>query len=167
MKHTIIFLFISILFVNPVFADIVSTPLGNQLRSIFPELKNDYIDLNKNGSMDRLEDMDERISDNLVRDDQIQVQETLEFIRNNYRYFPVRTLEAVRDALDSPVGTINELIGLNYSTAISQLIEKRIAMGEYGLYLPSSARKKAMDEISSYLSAMDIAYKKRRKRGRN
>ena len=32
-------------------------------------------------------------------------------------------------------------------------------MGEYGLYLPPSARKKAMNEMSSYLSIMDKAYK--------
>ncbi|MDC7225645.1 MAG: hypothetical protein PQJ61_02645 [Spirochaetales bacterium] len=160
MKRIIFFLIIGITFTAPLFSDIVSTHLGNQLRSIFPELKKDYIDLNRNGTLDRLEDMDEQISDYLVQDDQLQVQETLEFIRNNYRYFPIRTLVAVRDALNSPEGTINELIGLNYSTAINQLIEKRKAMGEYGLYLPPSARKKAMDEMSSYLSSMDIAYKR-------
>jgi HEAT repeat protein len=160
MKRTIFFIAICIFIINPLYSDIVSTPLGNQLRSIFPELKDSYIDLNRNGIQDRLDDMDERISDYLVQDDQLQVQETLEFIRINYRYFPVRTLESVRDALNSPEGTINELIGLNYSTAINQLIEKRIAIGEYGLYLPPSARKKAMDEMSSYLSAMDSAYKR-------
>jgi len=160
MKYKILFLLITINIISPAFGDIVSTPLGNKLRSIFPELRNDYIDLNKNGSLDRLEDMDEQISDFLVQDDQLQVQETLEFIRNNYRYFPVRTLESVRDALNSPEGTINELIGLNYGTSIAQLIEKRIAMGEYGLYLPPSARKKAMDEMAGLLSQMDSAYKK-------
>jgi len=160
MKQKILFLLIIISTLSPLFGDIVSTPLGNKLRSIFPELKNGYIDLNKNGSPDRLEDMDEQISDYLVQDDQLQVQETLEFIKNNYRYFPVRTLEIVRDALISPEGTINELIGLNYGSSINQLIEKRIAMGEYGLYLPPSARRKAMDEISAFLEQMDSAYKK-------
>ena len=160
MKRIILFSISFVFVINSVSADIVSTPLGNRLREIFPELKNSYIDLNQNGSLDRLEDMDEQISDFLVSDDQIQVQETLEFIKENYRYFPVRTLEAVRDALDSPEGTINELIGLNYNTAISQLIEKRIAMGEYGLYLPASARRKAMNEMSMYLSVMDKAYRK-------
>ena len=160
MKRILLLPILSIILITPMFADIVSTPLGNQLRGIFPELKNNYIDLNRNGSIDRLEDIDEQISDFLVPDDQLQVQETLEFIRINYRYFPVRTLEAVRDALDSPEGTINELIGLNYSTAISQLIEKRKAMGEYGLYLPPSARRKAMSEMSSYLATMDSAYRR-------
>ncbi|MBI9098525.1 MAG: HEAT repeat domain-containing protein [Spirochaetaceae bacterium] len=160
MKQKILYIIISISVLFPLSGDIVSTPLGNKLRTIFPELKNGYIDLNKNGSLDRLEDMDEQISDFLVQDDQIQVQETLEFIRNNYRYFPVRDLETVRDALLSPEGTINELIGLNYGTTINQLIEKRIAMGEYGLFLPPSARKKAMDEMASYLSQMDNAYRK-------
>ena len=160
MRQKILFLLISICIFTPLFGDIVSTPLGNKLRTIFPELRNDYIDLNKNGSIDRLEDMDEQISDFLVQDDQLQVQETLEFIRVNYKYFPVRTLESIRDALNSPEGTINELIGLNYSTSISQLIEKRIAMGEYGLYLPPSARKKAMDEMAAFLTQMDNAYKK-------
>jgi len=164
MKYKILFLLITINIISPAFGDIVSTPLGNKLRSIFPELRNDYIDLNKNGSLDRLEDMDEQISDFLVQDDQLQVQETLEFIRNNYRYFPVRTLESVRDALNSPEGTINELIGLNYGTSIAQLIEKRIAMGEYGLYLPPSARKKAMDEMAGLLSQMDSAYKRGKRR---
>lgn len=160
MKHKILLSIISICLLSPAFGDIVSTPLGNKLRSIFPELRNDFIDLNQNGSLDRLEDMDEQISDFLVQDDQLQVQETLEFIKNNYRYFPVRTLESVRDVLSSPTGTINELIGLNYGTSISQLIEKRIAMGEYGLYLPPSARRKAMDEMAGFLSEMDSAYKK-------
>ncbi|MBN2657136.1 MAG: hypothetical protein JXR86_08760, partial [Spirochaetales bacterium] len=89
-----------------------------------------------------------------------QVQETLEFIKINYRYFPVRTLESVRDALVSPEGPINELIGLNYGSSISQLIEKRIAMGDYGLYLPPSARRKAMTEMSGYLEQMNSAYRK-------
>lgn len=160
MKQKILIIVTSLIILNPLFSDIVSTPLGNQLRRIFPELKDDYIDLNKNGSLDRLEDMDEQISDFLVQDDQLQVQETLEYIRINYKYFPVRTLESVRDALNSPQGTINELIGLNYSTAINQLIDKRYAMGDYGLYLPPSARKKAMDEMSVFLSQMDSAYKK-------
>ena len=160
MRQKILFILFTFLIFIPVFGDIVSTPLGNKLRTIFPELRNGYIDLNKNGSLDRLDDMDEQISDYLVQDDQIQVQETLEFIRNNYKYFPVRTLESVRDALNSPEGTINELIGLNYGTSINQLIEKRIAMGEYGLYLPPSARKKAMDEMAGFLALMDSAYKK-------
>lgn len=160
MKHKILTLWILFFFISTISADIVSTPLGNRLRQIFPELRNNYIDLNKNGSLDRLEDMDEQISDFLVQDDQLQVQETLEFIKDNYRYFPVRTLESVRDALLSPEGTINELIGLNYGTAISQLIDKRIAMGEYGLYLPPSARRKAMQEMSTYLEEMNQAYRK-------
>jgi len=160
MRRKFLSLIIGFFLIQTLSADIVSTPLGNQLRLIFPELKNGYIDLNKNGSLDRLDDMDEQISDYLVQDDQLQVQETLEFIRNNYKYLPVRQLEAVRDALESPEGTINELIGLNYGSAISQLIEKRIALGEYGLYLPPSARKKAMDEMSAYLTSMDAAYKR-------
>ena len=126
MKHIILSLFLLFFSFSSLWADIVSTPLGNRLRQIFPELRNNYIDLNKNGSLDRLEDMDELISDFLVQDDQLQVQETLEFIKNNYRYFPVRILESVMDALNSPEGTINELIGLNYGSSINQLIEKRI-----------------------------------------
>ncbi len=160
MKQKILLIIFTIFLILPVFGDIVSTPLGNKLRSIFPELKTGYIDLNRNGTLDRLEDMDEQISDFLVQDDQLQVQETLEFIKDNYKYFPVRTLETVRDALMSPEGTINELIGLNYGTTINQLIEKRIAMGEYGLYLPPSARRIAMDEMSVFLDKMDSAYKR-------
>lgn len=160
MKQLILTAVTILSFFTPLYGDIVSTPLGNRLRQIFPELKNNYIDLNQNGNLDRLEDMDEQISDFLVQDDQLQVQETLEFIKSNYRYFPVRKLESVRDALESPEGTINELIGLNYGTSISQLIEKRIAMGEYGLYLPPSARRNAMSEMSSYLEKMNDAYKR-------
>jgi len=160
MKQNFLISLIILAFSAPLFADIVSTPLGNRLRQLFPELRSNYIDLNRNGSLDRLEDMDEFISDFLVQDDQLQVQETLEFIKTNYRYFPVRTLESVRDALNSPEGTINELIGLNYSSSISQLIEKRIAMGDYGLYLPPSARRKAMTEMSGFLHQMNEAYRK-------
>ncbi|MBB6478996.1 HEAT repeat domain-containing protein [Spirochaeta isovalerica] len=160
MKHKILITFLIIALGHSLSADIVSTPLGNRLRQIFPEIRDNYIDLNKNGKLDRLDDMDERISDFLVQDDQLQVQETLEYIKTNYRYFPVRTLESVRDALNSPEGTINELIGLNYGSSISQLIEKRIAMGEYGLYLPPSARRVAMAEMSGFLEEMNQAYKK-------
>jgi len=160
MKQNFLISLIILALSAPLFSDIVSTPLGNRLRQLFPELRNNYIDLNRNGSLDRLEDMDELISDFLVQDDQLQVQETLEFIKTNYRYFPVRKLESVRDALNSPEGTINELIGLNYSSSISQLIEKRIAMGEYGLYLPPSARRKAMAEMSGFLHQMNEAYRK-------
>lgn len=159
MKQKILILIIAFFSLSTLAADIVSTPLGNRLREIFPELRTGYIDLNQNGSMDRLEDMDEQINDFMVKDDQLQVQETLEFIKNNYRYFPVRTLQSVLDALNSPEGTINELIGLNYKASINQLIEKRIAMGDYGLYLPPSAKRKAMMEMSGYLETMNNAYR--------
>ncbi|MBN2658695.1 MAG: hypothetical protein JXR86_16685, partial [Spirochaetales bacterium] len=99
MKQKILLSLLFIFTGFSLFADIVSTPLGTRLRQIFPELRNNYIDLNKNSTLDRLDDMDELISDFLVQDDQLQVQETLEFIKINYRYFPVRTLESVRDAL--------------------------------------------------------------------
>ncbi|MCK5674207.1 MAG: hypothetical protein KAH95_12570, partial [Spirochaetales bacterium] len=45
----------------PLSAKIVNTTLGRDFTKIFSELSNDYIDLNGNGELDRLDDMDEKI----------------------------------------------------------------------------------------------------------
>ena len=68
-------------------ADVVDNDLGRKIKAIFPELASGYIDLNNNGSMDRLDDMDEMVPDSRVKDGILQVQEILDFISENYPFF--------------------------------------------------------------------------------
>ena len=66
---------------------VVDTDLGGEFERIFPELSEGYIDLNSNEKLDRLEDMDELVPESLIQDDILQVQEILDFIIEQYRFF--------------------------------------------------------------------------------
>ncbi|WP_319561711.1 HEAT repeat domain-containing protein [Marispirochaeta sp.] len=139
---------------------IVDNTLGARLGTIFPELRQGYIDLNQNGSLDRLEDMDELVPESRLRDEILQVQEIFDFLIENYRYLPITRLNAVRDALDDPQGAIPEILTINYRTRISALIQEREAMGEEGLYLSPSARRKALATMEDLISRLNLAYQK-------
>jgi len=114
--RSLLFAFIAILCtVVPVWSiSIVDTPLGNDFSQLFPELSEGYIDLNSNGSMDRLEDMDEKVSESLVQDGVLQVQEVLDFIIEQFRFFPVAKLEEIQTVLSDAEGQIAEIIALSY-----------------------------------------------------
>ena len=159
MKKTAL---ICIIFVTSVVilpAEVVDNNLGRALTEIFPELSQEYIDLNNNGELDRLDDMDELVPESRVKDGIIQVQEILDFIGENYPFFFMDDLVAVRDALDSTEGTIPELIALSYNRTIREIIRKKEELGTEGLYLSPSAKKEAMERMSGYIADMVSAYK--------
>jgi HEAT repeat protein len=140
-------------------AEVIDNSLGRALTGIFPELRQGYIDLNHNDSLDRLDDMDELVPDSRVKDGIIQVQEIMDFITENYPFFLMEELEAVKGALEEAEGTIPELIGLNYRRTILELIDKKEELGIDGLYLSPSARRKAMAEMNALIGTMVGAYK--------
>jgi len=139
---------------------IVDTPLGSNFERLFPNLSEGYIDLNSNGSMDRLEDMDEKIPESLVQDGVLQVQEVLDFIIEQYRFFPVSKLEEIQNVLSRAEGQIAEIIALSYQIRMTQVIEKKREFGADDLYLTPSALRRAHEEMSGYIATMLHAYKK-------
>ncbi len=165
MKRTTALFFVIILYtlctVVPVWSiSIVDTPLGNDFSSLFPELSEGYIDLNSNGSMDRLEDMDEKVAESLVQDGVLQVQEVLDFIIEQFRFFPVSKLEQIQNVLSEAEGQIAEIIALSYKSRIAEVIEKKKEFGSDDLYLTPSALRRAHEEMSGYIATMLHAYKK-------
>ncbi len=142
------------------YSGVVDTKLGKSFSAIFPELSKGYIDLNANGQLDRLDDMDEKIPDSGVKDGIIQVQEILEFIEANYRFIPMDKLQGVYNALLNTSGDIPKLISLNYSQRIETVITNKEKLGTDTLYLTPSALKKAQEEMRGYIATMLNAYKK-------
>ena len=63
---------------------IVDSPINGALSKIFPELKQGYIDLNNNNQMDQNDEIDERIPETVLKDNQLQGKEILDFIINYY-----------------------------------------------------------------------------------
>lgn len=165
MKRYRILSFVTVLTVlsalAPVWSiSIVDTPLGSGFERLFPSLSEGYIDLNSNGSMDRLEDMDEKIPESLVQDGVLQVQEVLDFIIEQYRFFPVSRLEEIQDILSGAEGQIAEIIALSYQNRLAEVIEKKREFGSDDLYLTPSALRRAHEEMSGYIATMLHAYKK-------
>lgn len=144
-KISVILSIIFLLFtVISTYCEVVNTSLGKSFTAIFPELSKGYIDLNANGQLDRLDDMDEKIPDSGVKDGIIQVQEILDFIEANYRFIPMDKLNAVYKALDTASGDIPRLIALNYSQRIKEVIRNKERLGANSLYLTPSALKRPM-----------------------
>ena len=139
---------------------IVDTPLGSSFERLFPSLSEGYIDLNSNGSMDRLEDMDEKIPESLVQDGVLQVQEVLDFIIEQYRFFTVSRLEEIQNVLSQAKGQIAEIIALSYQIRMAEVIERKREFGSDDLYLTPSALRRAHEEMSGYIATMLHAYKK-------
>lgn len=164
-KISVILSIIFLLFtVISTYCEVVNTSLGKSFTAIFPELSKGYIDLNANGQLDRLDDMDEKIPDSGVKDGIIQVQEILDFIEANYRFIPMDKLNAVYKALDTASGDIPRLIALNYSQRIKEVIRNKERLGANSLYLTPSALKKAHEEMLGYIATMLNAYKKEQKK---
>jgi HEAT repeat protein len=137
----------------------VSSALNQGLAKQFPELASGYIDLNGNGKVDQDSDLNEVVAESRVKDGQLQAQEILDFIIDNWRFLPLEKLRAVRTAVKSSSGAINELIAIDFAGSLDNAISRREEMGDT-LYLTPSAYKDAMEKISAIISAMTVAYKK-------
>ena len=152
MKKNHLFLILAIMFALTFtaqsYAKVVGTALGREFTNIFPGLSDNYIDLNGNGSMDRLEDMDEKIPDSRVKDNIIQVQEILDFIEVNFRFIDMDKLKTVSETLKNASGDIPELISLNYSKLIDDIISEKERLGANDLYLTPSAMKAAKEKMA-------------------
>src|SRR6056297_3439639 len=141
-------------------AAVVDTDLGTSFERLFPELSEGYIDLNSHHSLDRLPDMDELPEESLIRDGILQVQEILDFILEQYRFFTVEELEDIQAVLENAEGQIDELIALSYRSRVRGAIEKKREFGSDDLYLTPSALRRGQEEMSGYIAAMLHAYKK-------
>ena len=73
-------------------AQLVQNALTRELRRIFPELGQGYLDLNRNGRPDQADDLDERVPESSIKDSEIQGQEILDFILENFRYLETEKL---------------------------------------------------------------------------
>ena len=147
----------------PLSAKVVDTDLGRSFIKIFPNLSKNYIDLNGNGEVDRLDDMDEKIPDSRVKDNIIQVQEILDFVQINFRFIPMDKLKSIKDTLNNASGEIPELISLNYSSLIDKIISEKELLGANDLYLTPSAMAAAKDKMAGYIATMLNAYRKEEK----
>jgi len=147
----------------PLSAKVVNTDLGRSFTKIFPNLSNNYIDLNGNRELDRLEDMDEKIPDSRVKDGIIQVQEILDFVQINFRFISMDKLKSSKSALSNASGDIPELISLNYSRLIDEIISEKERLGANDLYLTPSAMAAAKDKMAGYIATMLNAYRKEEK----
>jgi HEAT repeat protein len=169
-KKYLICLLIPVFFVTlnfPLSAKVVDTALGREFKKIFPKLSSDYIDLNDNGELDRLEDMDEKIPDSRVKDGIIQVQEVLDFVSSNFRFISMEKLKLIKNSLGSASGDIPELISLNYSNLIDEIISEKERLGANDLYLTPSAMKAAKEKMAGYIATMLNAYRKEEKKYEN
>lgn len=138
---------------------VVSLPLAQDLVKIFPDIANGYIDFSGNGKPDQTADLNEYIPESRVRDGQLQAQEILDFIVENWRFIPLAKLKEVRAAVKASAGAIGELIAIDFSLSLDEAISQREAQGD-GLYLTPSAYKEAMVRVGGIVSAMAAAYKK-------
>jgi len=162
--YTISFLLLIVFSIHFMSSEVVNTTLGKEFITIFPELTRGYIDLNMNGQMDRLDDMDEKVPDSGIKDGIIQVQEILDFIETNYRFIPMEKLQIIKSVLSKASGDIPQLIALNYSWKIDEIIKIKEQTGAHSLYLTPSALKKAQEKMLGYIATMLNAYRKEQKK---
>lgn len=139
---------------------VVDTDLGNRMTELFPQLEEGYIDLNANGSLDRFQDMDEKVPESLIQDGTLQVQEILDFIIDNYRFFTASRLEEVRGALEEAEGDIPEIIAISYQDRLSGVIEEKREFGPDEIYLPPSVLARAQEEMEGYIATMLHSFRK-------
>lgn len=140
-------------------AQIVGSPLSQDLVKLFPEIASGYIDFNGNGKADETADLAEVIPESRVKDGQLQAQEILDFIVANWRFIPLDKLRSVQKSVKASSGALGELIAIDFSSSLDDALRQREAMGSL-LYLTPSAYKEAMGKMSGIISAMAAAYKK-------
>lgn len=138
---------------------VVNMALAQDLVKIFPDISSGYIDFSGNGKPDQTSDLNEYIPESRIRDGQLQVQEILDFIVENWRFIPLDKLKAVRTEVQSAKGAINELIAIDYSVVLDEAVSQREEMGD-GLYLTPSSYKEAMVKMNGIVTSMVSSYKK-------
>jgi HEAT repeat protein len=141
-------------------SDLVDTDLAERMVQLFPELSEGYIDLNANGSLDRFQDMDEQIPESMIQDQTLQVQEVLDFILANFRFFSVERLQELRAALEEARGDIPEIIAISYRDRLAGAIEDKRELDDEGLYLPPSVMARAQEEMAGYIATMVHSFRK-------
>ncbi|MBN2049594.1 MAG: HEAT repeat domain-containing protein [Spirochaetales bacterium] len=152
------FLFLSVF---TLFGQLVDNSLGRSMLRIFPELANGYIDLNGNGRLDELDDVNERIPDSEVKDSVVQVQEVLDFLLEYYPYLPYNKIKSVQTALNTDAeGAIPEIISLSWKTRLEEIVTLRQKMGEDTIRLTPTALREAHAVMSGHLTAMAMSFKK-------
>ncbi len=139
---------------------VVKSQLTAGLIKIFPEIKKGYIDLNQNGKPDKNAEINEYIPDSIVKDNQLQGKEILDFIIKNYPYIPLDKLIAVQNLLKNSNEAIPELIALNFMGRMEETIAKKRELEAKGLYLTPSALRQAYAKETKYINTMVQAYKK-------
>jgi len=149
-----------LLFPTILFSQVVQNPLGRELQSIFPELSDGYIDLNQNGELDNLKDMNETVIETRIRDNTLQVQEILDFLYDNYKFLPLQQILSVQDALKTSRNTISQVIALNHRQKLREVIAMREQMDTDGIYLTPTAREKALKEMEGLITELSLAYQK-------
>ena len=164
MKHRLLCLFFILIagaaLLPAQTSDLVDTDLAERMVQLFPELTDGYIDLNANGSLDRFQDMDEQIPESMIQDQTLQVQEVLDFILANFRFFSVERLQQVRGALDDARGDIPEIIAISYRDRLGGAIEDKRELDDEGLYLPPSVMARAQEEMAGYIATMVHSFRK-------
>ncbi len=164
MKHRLLCLFFTLIagaaLLPAQTTDLVDTDLAERMVQLFPELTDGYIDLNANGSLDRFQDMDEQIPESMIQDQTLQVQEVLDFILANFRFFSVERLQQVRGALDEARGDIPEIIAISYRDRLAGAIEDKRELDDEGLYLPPSVMARAQEEMAGYIATMLHSFRK-------
>jgi hypothetical protein len=104
---------------------VVDSPLTRELRKIFPEISQGYIDLNGNGKLDQSADLNEAIPESRIRDGQLQAQEILDFIVANWRFIGVDKLKAVQQAVKNTTDPLGQLIAIDFSTSLDEAVRRR------------------------------------------
>jgi len=160
MKRIISFLvlFISVVFIAS--GQLVDNSLSDDLIRIFPELSKGYIDLNGNGRLDELDEINERIPESEVKDSIVQVQEILDFLLEYYPYLPLDKILAVQSALQNAEGAIPEIISLSWKNRIEEIVALRRKMGVDTILLTPTALHQAHETMYEYLDTMVLSYKK-------
>ncbi len=140
---------------------IVDSPINEAFSKIFPGLKQGYIDLNNNNQMDQNDEIDERIPETVLKDNQLQGKEILDFIINYYMYLPLDKVRDVKNILDNPKGVISEIVALRYRIKIYEIEKRRSEMEKVGQKVTTTLQKqKTEGKLKELTSIMISSYKK-------
>ncbi len=140
---------------------VINSPLNKALIKIFPEIKDGYIDLNNNGKPDQTDELNEYIPESVIKDNQLQGKEILDFIINYYMFLPLDKVRKVKEILDHPQGVISEIVALQYRIKIYEIEKRREEMQKSGKRVTtSSEQQKTEERLRELITIMINSYKK-------